>query len=42
VWGLRSHQADLRGLRCLHETQYDLDGLRAKNRVVQLWNGPAF
>ncbi len=26
------------GLRWLHETQYDLDGLRSKERIVQCWN----
>jgi integrase len=26
------------GLRWLHETQYDLDGLRSKDRAQQLWN----
>ena len=26
------------GLRWLHETQYDLDGLRSKERVVQAWD----
>lgn len=26
------------GLRWLHETQYDLDGLRSKDRIRQCWN----
>src|SRR5437016_1208171 len=26
------------GLRWLHETQYDLDGLRSKDRITQCWN----
>jgi integrase len=26
------------GLRWLHETQYDLDGLRSKDRIVDHWN----
>jgi integrase len=26
------------GLRWLHETQYDLDGLRSKERIQQCWN----
>src|SRR5207247_178595 len=25
------------GLRWLHETQYEIDGLRSKARVIQLW-----
>ena len=28
----------LGGLRWLHETQYDLDGLRSKERMVDAWN----
>src|SRR4029077_5579600 len=26
------------GLRWLHETQYDIDGLRSKTRVMQAWD----
>ncbi len=34
----RPDRVTLHELRTLHETQYDLDGLRSKERVTQCWN----
>ena len=34
----RPDRVTLRELRTLHETQYDLDGLRSKERIQQCWN----
>ena len=34
----RPDRVTLHGLRTLHETQYDLDGLRSKDRIRQCWN----